>query len=386
MLQIKRKVEAKLDRTRTKYFLQKNIISLHELYGDSFNKLISFPPETVATPEAVNLPFNHLCEELKSDKYTVPKIYTAKLEGVLYSPKYNILLTKSRKIILESIHPLNRKLRDFDLKSDFRILHKDLCQLKVKKISGYCSIFRSQRNSFAHAMKDNIPRTFLLNQAEYSNLDKIKLLYSDEITELEAFFLPNLIPSNVVLNSVSSEYLYDIENLIFPSFFHPAHACYFPIPYLNKLKAEMMPKRPRRKNKRIYISRIKCKSERTKRHILNESELMEEIGELGFERYILEDMSLKSQAELFYDAETIIGADGAGLFWTSFAEKAKVLVLFNRYLVPAFYYTIAKNLDHEYRQLCCSNINKNKNHQNRNFQVDIAKVLELLHSFSGDYK
>ncbi|MDJ0633657.1 MAG: glycosyltransferase family 61 protein [Xenococcaceae cyanobacterium MO_188.B29] len=241
------------------------------------------------------------------------------------------------------------------------------------------------RNSFAHALIDNIPRAYLLNQPEYAEFKEIKLLCPNSMTKLESFFIPSLIPSNVVVTPVQSGYLYDVEKFIFPSFFQPAGACYFPSSYLKKLRAEFMPQRQRNKNKRIFISRLKCAEGKTKRHILNESELFEKLSNLGFERYVLEDMSLEAQVELFYDAETVVGADGAGMFWTLFSEKARVLVLFNRTLIPAYYYTIAKNLGHQYRHWCCSEKGKNKSYHYYNFRVDVPKVLELLSTFSEDF-
>ena len=373
------RIQQKVNRLLTKAFLKKNVISLEELYGDKLKKLRLFPPETVATPEAVHLPLYMRSENLKSETYTTPDIYTAILDGILYSPEYNILLTKSRKIILESIHPLNLKLINFQLNLDSE-LWRNLYQLEVKKIPGYCSIFRSMRTGFAHTLIDNIPRVYLLNQPEYSDFKEIKLLCPNGMMKLENFFIPNLIPSNVVLTPVLSGYLYEIEKLIFPSFFHHAGACYFPSPYLEKLRSELMPRRPRKKNKRIFLSRINYAERTTKRHILNESELFEKLRNLGFERYLLEDMSLEAQVELFYDAETVVGAEGAGMCWTPFSEEAKVLVLFNRKVVTPYYYTIAKNVGHQYRHWC-----GNEKNLYSNFRVDVPKVIELLSSFSDDF-
>lgn len=58
-------------------------------------------------------------------------------------------------------------------------------------------------------------------------------------------------------------------------------------------------------NKRIFISRI------TNRKVVNEAELLAYLEPLGFERVVLDQMSVKEQADLFNRAEIVIGPHGA---------------------------------------------------------------------------
>ena len=63
------------------------------------------------------------------------------------------------------------------------------------------------------------------------------------------------------------------------------------------------------KRRRIYISRDDARD----RRVLNESELVEALAELGFEKVVLGDLSFADQLRVFGEAEIVIGAHGAGL-------------------------------------------------------------------------
>ena len=72
--------------------------------------------------------------------------------------------------------------------------------------------------------------------------------------------------------------------------------------------------------KRIFISRV------TNRKIINEKELLAYLEPLGFERVVLDQMSVKEQADLFNRAEVVIGPHGAGLINTIFCRPGTTVI------------------------------------------------------------
>lgn len=347
--------------------------TLEAAYGEQLQKLHPIPPETVSTPEVKQLPpFIKGLRHLQKDTYTTPDIFTTVLEGVFYSPRYNVILTRSREILLESVIP----------NTHYPLSHCDwslLLQRNVEPIAGVCSLFRGSPYDYTHAIYENIPRVFLLNQPAYSRLEEIKILYPHEpaLYDVERFLLPKIAPPNAKLTPVLNDRLYYIEKLIFPSFLSRKGACYLPKPYLETLRATVLPQRPSRQLHRIFISRVKRATSAKKRHLLNEEELFEALQPFGFRRYVLEDMSMEEKVELFYDAETVVGAPGGGLAHILFSHQANVIALYpsRRDFWPYTYY-FCKSLGHDLRYWFADEPSLYSN-----FTANIPDVLELLLSF-----
>jgi capsular polysaccharide biosynthesis protein len=81
----------------------------------------------------------------------------------------------------------------------------------------------------------------------------------------------------------------------------------------------------------------------------NRDELMAAISQLGFEKYVLEDLTPEEQIELFYDADVVVGTHGAGLTNLLFSPHTRVLELFPRDFVEPHYLFMCKSLGHMYR-------------------------------------
>jgi capsular polysaccharide biosynthesis protein len=80
----------------------------------------------------------------------------------------------------------------------------------------------------------------------------------------------------------------------------------------------------RKKKERIYVSRASA----PKRRILNEEELIRTLEPYEFKAVELGSMTLAQQAQLFRDAEFVIGPHGAGLTNILFSNSCGVLELF----------------------------------------------------------
>lgn len=344
------------------------VTTLEALYGDKLEKLHPIPTETVATPESKHMSFNDIGERyLKRATYTTPDIYTTVLHGVLYSPDHNVLLTKSRKLILDSF--ITGQEPDL-------VSFSEAFRRPVKLIPGCSSIFRFHHPGYYHTLIVEPPRVHLLNQPEYADFDEIKLLCPNGLKKVEEFILPKLAPSNIKFTPVSTGYLYYLETVIFPSFVTKRSCGYLPSSYLKKFQIAILPQRPRQRKNRIFISRIKCvRPDGNGRHILNEEELLEVLKPHGFERYELENLSISEIIELFYDAEIVIGAHGAGLANLVFSDQVSVLEMHPRKFFTPTYYYLCKSLGHDYHHWCAD---IDLPHNTIDFKIDVSIVSEHI--------
>ncbi|MBW4666038.1 MAG: glycosyltransferase family 61 protein [Cyanomargarita calcarea GSE-NOS-MK-12-04C] len=333
-------------------------VSLDEVYPD-LNKSHIIDSEVIEAQEIEQMPIAHHLKPLPGESLQTPVAYTTIIEGVIYCPEYNILLTKNRKIISESFNTIRPK-ESFNLKSLFN--------LKVETISGYCTVFHQWTNNYYHTIIDNIPRFYLTCQQELiqNQTEEVKLIHSRYISEMDKFFLSKFITPNVKITPVKKDKLYQIDKLIFSTFLTRDSIGYLPKAYREEFVSKYTPKRLRKKNHRIYISR---ESAYNGRHILNEEELLKVINQFGFQKIILESMSISEQIELFYDAEAVIAPHGAGLTNIIFSENIKVLELFPCPVITTHYYFISKSVGHTY-QYCSAT----ENTHNSNFVVDVMQV------------
>lgn len=89
-----------------------------------------------------------------------------------------------------------------------------------------------------------------------------------------------------------------------------------------------------------------------RRAIVNQAEVEEALGALGFRAYRLADMSVAEQARLFARAEVVVGAHGAGFTNLVFSTSTNALELFGRDVRPHFA-RLAHVLGLPYRYLLC---------------------------------
>lgn len=342
-------------------------VSLRKLNPSLKGELTKFPrlAECIQTPEALGMNFLKDARFIQAQTFVTPEIFALNLHGVLFSPKYNILYTKSRQIIEESIST-QRNLDQFDVKHFFA--------RPVDIVNDTCSVFRSHKHCYYHTLIDNIPRLYLLHDQRFSQIDKIQVLCSGQPSPVELFYLGKLLPDNAELRIIDSNNPQLLENLIFPSFLTYRFSGYLPTEYRNWFLAKVAPKRPRKKTHRIFISRI-ATSKGRQRCILNEDEVFSVLQQYGFERYVLEHLSIEEQIELFYDAEAVVAAHGAGLTNTIFSQEISVLELFPSASVIPHYYYLARSLGHNYQYWCGQGKSRSSN-----FSVDISELSSTLAS------
>ena len=74
------------------------------------------------------------------------------------------------------------------------------------------------------------------------------------------------------------------------------------------------------------------------------------MGKWGFDSVRLEEMTFRQQVELFYEAEIVVGAHGAGLANILFSPRVKVIEL-QTTNVLLHYFFLAQGLSHPYKEV-----------------------------------
>ena len=340
-----------------------------KLYSASLEKIHPILPETVATPEIREMSLLPGYEAADEIVYKTPEIYTTILNNVIFHPDTGAIFTPDKYIILDSLSNIRKTKISYLIQLQNIINNAK----NIEKITGYCALYRTY-GAYAHQLIESMGRLFLLDQPEYSGLDQIKLLYPKPLGNLENFFFSRMTAQNITLMPVEADSLYYIENLIFPSFITKDGEMYLPKPYIAKIQEDILPKRPRRKNKRIFLSREKQKDNKG-RHVINEAELLDKLKERRFQKYVLENMSIVEQIDLFYDAEVVIAAEGSGPYNVIFSEKINILILSPSISICPNCYFLSKSpgLQHNIHYW-----HGDKDGFNTNFTVDVDQIIDIL--------
>ncbi len=116
----------------------------------------------------------------------------------------------------------------------------------------------------------------------------------------------------------------------------------------------------------VLISREDAHS----RRIQNKEAVLELLQPLGFEQFVLSDLSFQEQVKLFSEADIVVAPHGAGLINMIFADKTVVVELFPEWVKPTFF-LLASNLGHDYGCIKCQQ-------ENRDIVVDLDSLEKLI--------
>ncbi len=312
------------------------------------------------TADSLIMPFIDKAAELRQRIYQRPSYRSVELRDIIFCAKNHMLLNKERQVI-EDGSSTERTKEWFEADDIFDTLIDDL--------QGTYSCIRSLRNNYYHSIIDNLPRLFLMHHSHYADKD-IQVIFPGGPTEVELFFWQKLSPNNVRIYEIPKVGLYRCEEYIFTEFLSRRFSAALPAQYLDFFRSRILPDRPRHRKNKIIISRKKAGNGR---NIINEEELEYALEALGFKSYILEDLSLDQQIDLFYDATAVVAPHGAGLSNLLFSHDVDVLELHpNPQIYPHFYF-LSKSMGHRYQYWC-----GNQTHRFDAFRVHIPAVLALL--------
>lgn len=105
-MRILEKISHKSNLTARKYLtnLLVHEVKLEEQYKNSQRVHLSCSGQTIYIPETQQMNFFREIKHLQAATYSLPDIYTTTLQDVIYCTKFDILLTKTRKVISNSIN------------------------------------------------------------------------------------------------------------------------------------------------------------------------------------------------------------------------------------------------------------------------------------------
>lgn len=346
-----------------------SLTSIEKLEKNIHTIPISLQSEKIDTPEILEMSLYELSRHLQKSYYITPNVYEVNLKKIMYCPASNLLITPSKKIILDSSSTVKSREKIAKL-----VNIRKLYLSNPENIKGHGTVVHTFANgsNYYHTLVDHIPRLYTLHQNYYQSLKEIKVLCSSELTEVESFFLEKLLPKNARITRVDKSKLYLLEDFIFLGYLSRRFAGFLPSTYLNWFLEKVQPKRLREKKNRIFISRKKSQHKYA-RCILNEDEVFSILKKYGFKKYTLENLSIEDQINLFYDAEFVIGTHGAGLTNIMFSEQIKVLELHPMQSILPHYYYLSKSCGHSYLYWCAQEENKNAN-----FEVNTIEIEKII--------
>ena len=186
------------------------------------------------------------------------------------------------------------------------------------------------KSNYYHWMTEILPRLALLQQShiEYDFLYVPKIQYQFQKDTLKLLG----VDYEKIIEGVSNTHIQP-TTVIFPS--QVARSCITPawvVEFLQKWFLQGY--QVKNGKKRIFISRGNAAI----RRILNEDAIFEIIKPFGFEKVLMEKMSVIEQAQLAHEAEFIIGTHGAGMTNIVFARpNTTIIELFQEHLDQTFF-------------------------------------------------
>lgn len=336
--------------------------------ADYLEKQIVLPSKEIETSDIMELSLHNLASHLKDPKYKTPEACITNLGKAFYYSRSDLVINRYKRIIIDSSNVARTRKFFGD-----RIILNEIYSRELETIKGYCTSIHSPGNSnYYHSLIDELPRLYLLQKCEFLKEKEIKILCHQKMTQIEEYFYSRLLPKNCSLEYLDQKGIYATENFLFLSFLSSRFAGYLHPHYIDWFTSKISPKRPRVKNKRIFISRHSTAS-RNSRCILNEERVISILEKYGFQKYYLENLEIHEQIELFHDAEFVIAAHGAGLANMIFSQNIKVLELHPMPAILPHYYFLSKSLNHTYMFWCGSGKDRDSN-----FEVDISKLESIV--------
>jgi Glycosyltransferase 61 len=124
---------------------------------------------------------------------------------------------------------------------------------------------------------------------------------------------------------------------------------------------------------RIYVARRR----RSWRHVVNEKALLSQLSQYGFKRYFLEELPLRTQIQLFQQAEFVIGPHGAGLTNLVYCNAGTKVIEIGSPIRPlGFFYFIAHHRGLRYLNFFGKAVDIERDESN--IEVDVPMLVGLL--------
>jgi Glycosyltransferase 61 len=273
------------------------------------------------------------------------------------------LATSANAILLDSVSALYR------LKGN--TAYGSVVPASMPFLEGrYSSIWGgSYATNIFHWLIECLPR---LHSLEALGDEPLTLLMPNSASRYHRESLACCLPKNVTVHYIEDSGWVRVEEFILP--------CYVTLPVYAALPAEYSSTIRKRvfecfnlpqehtPKKRIYISRRKA----AHRGVRNEPDVVEFLAKLGFQSYLLEDLSFQEQVRLFHSAEIVVAPHGAGLANILFSGAIQVVEL---QVSPQLlhYFFLSQSLGQQYSRVMGEQIKGDSD-----FSVPLDKLKEAL--------
>ena len=230
--------------------------------------------------------------------------------------------------------------------------------------------------NYYHWFFDTLPRLKLLSESPYKTLvDKYLIANAKESYKLESLQYLGIRPEQLI-ESLDHPNI-EARQIVVTT--HPNQASLEPVPewICQFLRTAFLPSTTIESTKRILISRQRA----SKRRIINEDRLFDELKKYNFERIFLEDLSFQDKVKVFSEANTVISPHGASLTNLVFSPAgAKVIEIFPPSSKHPAYKYIAdiQGLDYAPYEGKSDTSQKNGKDLHADFYVEVDEIIDLI--------
>jgi len=210
-------------------------------------------------------------------------------------------------------HPLDEET-GFSSAGDGGVFGLTLGKRSVQKIRGTTVVLTSaEPSNYGSWLFRVLPKLHSLNRSDATKGRQVRYLVWCEIPSFRDYLDLFGIPEDRVIRHDTRDSVYELERAIVPSmrnnqaFLDPETVALFA-----RIREKFGARRKR--NIRLYVSRLSQKRVGNGREMRNEPELIDRLVGMGFRAVCPETLSVVEQIALFSSAEMVVGPSGSGMF------------------------------------------------------------------------
>lgn len=256
---------------------------------------------------------------------------------------------------------------------------KTLLRYATQYSEGLCTTIQSGPgwSNYYHWFIDNLPRLYTLTHPRFIKEPVIYLYLGGELPHFAKEVIQALLPENVKIKKIDANKRLKASKYIFLPYLSGDCSGYIPPDCLSWINARLFSHyhldsyiNPQNK---IYISRQNA----NQRRYLNEKNLSDVLGKLGFTSHSLENYSIREQINLFRQAKVVVGRHGAGLTNLMFSDQSNVLEHFSDHSLN-HYRLLCKAKGIKYANFVSHDGSKKNSDTNAPIEELVSKIEELL--------